>query len=178
MKHELIIKNQETNLKKINDDLMNKIKTSGTLDKLKKIIMEISYNSMNEIVQNINNTTNIFLQELFDDEIYIKLSTCKNLKNEKEKMQINIQLKYKNFLYENLNQLSGGENKRISFALTLALSKIVGSPFLLLDEYMSNLNEELREKSIKILKKYFKNTTIIHTCHEIVNGYHDNVINL
>ncbi len=116
------------------------------------------------------------MEELFEDEIYIKLDTHKTLKKGDKKLQVNLQIEYRGHVYDNANQLSGGENTRISFAITLALAKIIGTPFLLLDECMANLNEELREKSFKILKKYFHNVTILHICHEIVKGTHDSVI--
>lgn len=158
---------------------LHKLSTyESSLIELKKIINEVSTTSMNDVLYNINYLTNIYLQELFEDPISIKLDTHKELKKKENKLQVNLKIDYRGVNYDNVEQLSGGENTRISFALTLSLAKTLSSPFLLLDECMSSLDSELKEKCLKILKRDFNDNTIIHICHETVKGMHDNVIYL
>lgn len=158
--------------------LMKYLETEKILNEIKSIIMEVSSNSMEEIINGINNVSNLILSRLFDDPINIKLSPYKTLKSGDEKLQVNLKITHNNYVYDNPSSLSGGENDRISFAVTLSIAKITGSKFLLLDECMASLNTELREKSIKVLKELFPELTIIHICHEAIEGLHDFVIEI
>ena len=148
------------------------------LNEIKNVISEVSTSSMEEIIDSINTISNNIISLLFEDPISIKLSTHKTLKTGDEKLQVNLKITYNGHVYDNSSYLSGGENDRISFCITLALAKITGVKFLLLDECMSSLDGELREKSIKVLKNMFQNLTIIHICHETIKGIHDNVVNV
>lgn len=159
--------------------LLKNIAQESNLVELKKLISEISTSAMDSVLGNVNYIANMFLQELFEDDIYVKLDTHKELKQKKEnKLQVNLKIDYRNISYDNIEQLSGGENTRISFALTLALAKTLSSPFLMLDECMSSLDGDLREKCLKLLKRNFGDIIVLHICHETVNGMHDNVLEL
>lgn len=167
---------QEEELKNKKEKLHEKIKYEEALTQIKKIIQEVSTNAMEEVIESINNIANDNLQYLFDDQISIKLDSHKTLKKGDEKLQVNLKAIYDDDIYDNINELSGGENNRISFCITLALSKITGSKILLLDECMASLNSDLREKSLEILKDRFPGLTIIHICHETTKGMHDNIV--
>ena len=132
---------------------------------------------MEEILNNINTYINIYLKELFyEDVIYLSLNTHKLLKKGDTKLQINLEIEYNGYIYDNINNLSGGEQDRITFALTLALSKVTSMPFLLLDECMASLNDDLKEICLEMLHNHFSNLTIINICHGIVEGFHNNTI--
>lgn len=154
------------------------IKEENQLNRLKKMVSEIATVSMEDIIEHINILTNEYLSEIFDDEMVVKLATHKSLKKGDSVLKVNMEINWNGHNYENPNSLSGGELTRISFALTLALAKTTGSSFLLLDECMSNLNADLREKCIDLLRTHFHDVTIMHICHEIVKGYHDTVIEM
>ena len=149
----------------------------ANLIKLRTIITETSTESMEEILNNINTYINIYLKELFyEDVIYLSLNTHKLLKKGDTKLQINLEIEYNGYIYDNINNLSGGEQDRITFALTLALSKVTSMPFLLLDECMASLNDDLKEICLEMLHNHFSNLTIINICHGIVEGFHNNTI--
>lgn len=149
----------------------------ASLLRLKVMIAEVATSAMDSVVNSINETANAILRDLFDEGIRVQLATHKVLKTkDKTKLQVNLQIRHKGTEYDSPSHLSGGEQDRISLALTLALAKANGTPFILLDECMASLNAELREKSLKVLRHHFTNKTILHICHEIVNGNHDSTI--
>lgn len=152
----------------------------NNLNKIKTIIIEIETFEMEKLIKNINELSNIFLQYVFEDPIEISLSTQKNLKSNKDKIKncVNMKINYKGFIYDNINELSFGEKSRISLILTLVVNKINSYPFILLDEILSSLDSELHEKIFDLLKDHFNDKCIINVCHNIVEGFHDTIINL
>ena len=129
---------------------------------------------MEQTVDAINLTMNQILNEIFDGDIQVILKTHKDLKTKDvQKLQVNFQIIYKGANYDSPSRLSGGEQDRISLALTLAMAKISDSPILLLDECMAALNQELQEKCIEAIQKYITGKTILHICHNAVKGQHD-----
>lgn len=171
------LEKQKINLENKRIKLIDDAKYEGNLNKLRKIITETSTLAMEDILENINNNANIYLSELFEEkEVYLSLNTHKLLKKGDNKLQVNLEFEYDGETFDNMNELSGGEQRRISFALTLAVAKVIGTPFIMLDECMSSLNGELRDKCLKILKKYFSHLTVINICHEIIEGLHDEVV--
>lgn len=138
---------------------------------LKEITEKAWFQTFETITDTFSFYLNDFLQYAFDDTIEIKLKTQRQSKN-----QVYCEIKYAGTTLENFSSFSGGELDRISLGLTLAFAKIQNSKILILDEVMSSLNEDLRDRCLKQIKKY--NMTVIHICHETVEGYHSNVIDL
>lgn len=83
-------------------------------------------------------------------------------------------LRYETFLMKDSLNLSGGEKQRIILARAL-LSK---SKILILDEALSEVNEDLEIEIINDLKKYFNDKTIIYVSHKQHDKYFDDVIDL
>ena len=50
------------------------------------------------------------------------------------------------------------------------------NPFILLDECMSSLDEEMRHKVINLIKKYVPRKKVINICHDSVIGFYDNIV--
>lgn len=175
----LELKNMEDQIALINDKLKTLTDKLENTKILKKIISEIEYSEMEIIIKNINSLTNIFLNLIFEEDISICLSTNKLLKSNKTKNAINIRINYKGYIFENINELSYGEQIRISLCLTLAINKLNSSnKLILLDEIFSSLNSSIHENIIDLLKTHFSNKCIINICHNIVDGFHDDVIEL
>lgn len=177
--HVVHLTETKVNLETSQKQLLQYATYEGQLVRIKGIINEVSTNAMDEIVGSINETTNLILRDLFEDEIQVLLATHKTLKTkDKIKLQVNLQILYRGLTYDNPSQLSGGEQDRISLALTLALAKVNGSSILLLDECMASIGAELRERCLKTLRIHMPNKTILHVCHEIVEGQHDSTVRL
>ncbi len=182
---------QKANLDTTHKTLLQYAGYEGNLVRLKALISEVATSAMDTVVANINETANLILKDLFIEDvrsstkpstakdIRILLATHRQLKTkDKVKLQVNLQVYYGGNEYDSPSQLSGGEQDRISFAITLALAKINPSPLVLLDECMSALDRELRERCLKVLRLHLPHKTIVHVCHEIVEGFHDTVLRL
>ena len=144
-----------------------------------KIIQSVTSHAMEETAMAINAITNDILKYIFDEPIEVCLRTQKELKTRDEtKLQINLTISYKGVLYASLRELSGGEQDRVSLALTLAMARVSNSSFLFLDECMSSLNAELRSRCIGAIRHQFADKTVINICHEVVEGLHDEVYKL
>lgn len=160
------------------DKLNSTIHLESNLIYIKQIILDTTAETITDTLDNINNLSNAFLQDLFDEDIIIEFLTYKTTKSNKTKLQINLKINYKGSIYENPNALSGGEQDRLSLAITLALCKITDSKILMLDECLASLNSELKEKSLKLIKRYFKDVMVLHVCHESVSGMHDSILSI
>ena len=174
-----MLENEKFNIEQLYNQIINISKEENLLNNLKTLINEVSTTSLEETVKAINSSVNLILNEMFDDPITVIIATHKELKSkEKIKLQVNLQIHYQGAVCDNLNELSVGEGKRISLALTLAIARVSGSPILLLDEPMAMLNDELREKCIDVIKLYLSNKTIIISEHESVTGRFDHHIKI
>lgn len=153
--------------------------TETRLNKLREIVITVSTHQMEATINTLNVTIRQIVQQLFDDEISVSISSHKQIKTTGEsKVQVNLQVTYRGIPYTTPSQMSGGEQDRISIALTFALAALNPSPLLLLDECMASLDANLRERCIKVVRTHCSHKIILHVCHEIVQGYHDAVIQL
>lgn len=71
---------------------------------------------------------------------------------------------------------SGGEADRLSLAFTCAASGFSDCPLLFLDECISSLDTELRDKVIRTLRTVVKEKFVIVVCHDTVDGLFDSVV--
>ena len=94
------------------------------------------------------------------------------------KAQFNMNVIMNGIKYDNLNILSGGEKDRLSMAMALTISKIQNTKFLMLDECMSSLDSDSRQRCLEIIKKYSNDKIILNICHETIEGYYDEIINI
>lgn len=175
----LQLTDQKTKLEETHKQIFQYAEYEGNLVQLKTVVAEVATSAMDEIVGDINRTANLILKDLFNDDIRIILATHRTLKTkDKTKREVNLQISHRGQVYDNPNHLSGGEQDRISLALLIALAKVNPSPILGLDEAMAALDAPLREKCLKALRLHVPHKTLIHVCHEIVEGFHDNIIRL
>ena len=164
------------------DDSKEKLKSveikKNNCLKIKKLIDESSNETLENLITEMNDLLNEISRELFED-IIIELEMFKKIKSKKDlKPQFNLLIYLSGNKYENISFLSGGEKDRISISLTLALSIISNNPVVLLDECMSSLDEDMRLRVLKLIKKYLSNKIIINVCHDSVKGFYDNVIEI
>ena len=82
-------------------------------------------------------------------------------------------LRYETFLASDSNNISGGEKQRIILARALL------NPFqiLILDEALSEVNNDLEIDIIRKIKDSFKDKTIIYVSHKNHDKYFDQVYN-
>ena len=150
-----------------------------TLAKIvKQELLEVEHIALSNIINDINANANVYLQEFFEEPIFVNLSCFKEDKKKNDKPQINIDVKYKDKSCD-LSSLSGGEYARVNLAFTLSLAEIFHTPLLLLDETMSSLDEDAADTVFSSIKKHFKTIPVISILHQVTSeGEFDQVIKL
>lgn len=148
------------------------------LQKLRQTAVDIECQQLQTTVDSINNAMSDILDNIFEDPITVRIQLYKQLKSNKSlKASVNLSISYKGAEYDSINQMSGGEGDRISFALILALNQVSTSPLLMLDESMSSINANLRESCLRSLRESVGITkTVLVINHEDVEGHYDEVI--
>jgi len=157
-----------------NDKVLERSKINNSL-LLKRLIKEAE----SIAIQNIINSLNTFAQNYLDiffpsDPINVQIKAFKQIKKHK-KPQINIGITYKGVECD-LQTLSDGELQRVKVAFTLALGEMYQTPFILLDECTSNLDQESTEIVVDGMRQY--PGKIILIAHQVVTGKFNNIINL
>lgn len=150
------------------------------LNNLLQVIEDALYTTLDSYINELNETCNNILAELFDEPIIVDISLFKEYKNKKENVRnmFNIKVEHKGLIYDNLNDMSGGEKDRLSFVLAIAMARNNSSPILMLDESTSSLNANWRVMCVDVIKRYAEDKTVINVCHDAVEGYYDEVVYL
>ncbi len=73
--------------------------------------------------------------------------------------------------------LSGGEQDRVSLAITLAFCSVIKVPFLLLDEVTSSLDQTTVEIVMRAVRDQFEGSVIV-VAHQVIRGVYDNIVDL
>ena len=167
-------------LEKFKEKIEKSSKDVIALGNLKEKSLDLECRQLQETVDSINIVVNSIIEKIFDFPINFNLKLYKEYKKGNNiKPKVNFHIEYKGSEYDNVSNMSGGEADRISIALILAINRIISSPFLLLDESMSSLDEEIRIKCINEIKSFTNNSKIvICISHEDMEGNYDNVLNI
>lgn len=140
--------------------------------------VETECKTLQQVVDNINDSIKDVCSTLFDEDISIMLSLFKTVKATKNiKPMVNFSISHKGGLYDNITQISGGEGDRASIALTTALNTFSAFPVLMLDESLGSLDSITKETAVETLKSAGTNTILL-IMHDGVEGIFDNVIDL
>jgi DNA repair exonuclease SbcCD ATPase subunit len=132
---------------------------------------------LQSVVDNVNETLEEILMSLFQEPFEMNLELYKQPKSTKiEKPQVNFNITYRGAPYDGLRGLSGGEGDCASLALTLALHRLTGNSFIIIDESSSSMDEKMRETTLNYLKS--KKITALITLHQAVEGFFDNIIDV
>lgn len=162
-------KNELNNLQKKSKDLNQKM---YMIDEKIQAIMRLSelsriaeVLSVKQTIDSLNMNAKVYLDNMFDEPIQIRLENSKDLKGD-TKSQMNTIVEYKGNSFEGIDSLSGGEQQRANLAYLLALNDIMGSKILLLDECLNNLDHDMNSNVLMFLKEVGHNKTIICVSHE------------
>lgn len=149
----------------------------GTLIALKETAQEVECATLQETVDSMNLVFEDVGNSIFDDPITIKLNLFKNLKTkDRVKPSVNFNILYKGGEYDNVNQLSGGEQDRVSVAVSIGLSRMSSSPILILDETIATLDAGAKDNVIKTLRHLIGvNKLVILVSHDVVEGIFDHI---
>lgn len=133
---------------------------------------------LQQAVDSINASVSSICTDLFTTDMSMSLQLYKEVKSTKEvKPTVNFTIAYREGLFDNINQLSGGEGDRVSLALTLGLNTLSTCPFLLLDETLGSLDSEMKMEAIETIASN-TNKAVLLVMHDGVEGVFDGVVNM
>jgi DNA repair exonuclease SbcCD ATPase subunit len=149
------------------------------LIKLRDHIKNAERRSVMEFIDSLNSHASIYLENFFpESDIVVSLRTISESKTGKEKIALNFEVNYKGMVDCDISCLSGGERDRINLAFTLALSEIVDSRILMIDEAISSLDIESSNRVVETLRERYKGRLVLLISHQIGTGGFDHVLNL
>jgi DNA repair exonuclease SbcCD ATPase subunit len=165
------------NLKNLEKELEEASHKYNNTKLVHNICLECVCIKLQNTVSFINNKIELILDKIFEDPISIKLKTNRCTKSKKElKFEFSMDIHYKNNEYTSLSELSGGEQSRISIALTMAFNEVANSKMIILDESLNSLDTEHQNKVINILNRSGVSTFVIS--HSVTTGLFEKVIKL
>lgn len=161
------------------EELYDKHVRLTNLNTLRQHAGDVECYLLQNMVDSINASIEDVVNSIFDKPIRITLNLHKVIKSTKKvKPTVNFTINYKGGEFDNISKLSGGERSRLSIALTLALSKLSGCPFLLLDEAFSALDPETEELVVLAIRQHAGDKTVIAIAHDAVEGQYDHTIDM
>ena len=147
-------------------------------NEFKQKVFEAESIAIMNIIGTINKHAEKYLDSFFpDNSININLHAFKEDTKKQVKPQVNIQIMYKDTECD-IDDLSGGELQRVIVAFNLALSEMFDTPFLLLDECTSNLDQETTNLIMNGIKTNFDGKHVIIIAHQVVMGIFDYIIKI
>lgn len=135
---------------------------------LEAIRKNITYVGQKEFLIQDTIRNNILLNRDIDENMFNKIVEICKL----EEIVAKKPLRYETYLLKDCINLSGGEKQRI----VLARALLNDFKILILDESLSEVNEDLELQILNDIKKYFKDKTIIYVSHKKHDLYFDKVI--
>lgn len=170
---------RQKSLKDQREEIVETSKCIVHLERLKGIAVEVECKVLQQTVNSINSTVNILSENIFDDPIGIELKLHKKLKTKKIiKPGVNLEIRYKGGVYDNPNDVSGGEQDRLSLLIMLAMNRMSGSPVIMLDETFSSLDESIKEHCLRALRSAAPDKLVLCVDHGGVEGHYDQVIQI
>lgn len=163
---------QVNNLENLGNQIQNLNTDILALESLEKRALGIECKQL----QNTVNTFNTILNEILGSIFTLPMSAIMKLVSEDKdqlRYKVSFDLTYDGNEVGVVRQLSGGEGDRLSFAITLALCCLSGSPILMLDEPFGALDNDIRDLCVSALKRYLKGKTVLCISHEDTRGRYD-----
>lgn len=160
------------------EDVISVNNILSDLHTLRQHAVETECRILQQMVDSINESIQGVCGTLFDKEINITLSLFRTMKTTKNvKPVANFSISYQGGVFDNINQMSGGEGDRASLALTLALNRLSSCPILMLDESLASLDLNMKEAAIRAIRENTNNTVLV-IVHDGIEGIFDSIINM
>ena len=134
--------------------------------------------AMRSTIESINERAKGYLENMFEDDMCIRLEGHKTTSKGAHRTQMNTYIEYKGSVYSSIDELSGGETQRCELAFLLAVNDMLGSGMILLDECLNNLDAEINMEVLNHLKEVGSEKLILVVSHEAVQGVFDEVISI
>ncbi len=137
--------------------------------------------SLEETVRSINEHARVYLDNMFEDPILVRLCCVKENKTgaKTTKLQLNTTIDYRGNTYDDIEELSGGERQRCDMAFLLAVNDMLGCSMILLDECLNNLDSTINTEVLSLIRDTCGgNKLILVVSHEAVKGVFNEEINI
>lgn len=160
-------------------ELATIIETGG---KVLTAINSFKYIAIENAMTQLSQFCNQVLEHIFDESILMKITTIKVMKSGVKKNRIHIDM-LRNGLPVDYTSLSGGQKERVSLAITLAISMSHPSTvqMILLDEVLSCLNEDNRERCLKLFNRSPDHNPLFKMMEPLLNSkiflFTDHIVN-
>jgi ABC-type transport system involved in cytochrome bd biosynthesis fused ATPase/permease subunit len=138
------------------------------VSELKQLVLKLESDILEHRLGEIRDLVNTYAEQIFVEPITVELRTLKKTATQTEKVQVQLEVFYKNMQCD-LSLLSGGEQARLNLAFILAFAHVFHSPLLLLDECTSNLDQELTEIVLEHIES-MRISKVILIAHQVVEG--------
>lgn len=143
-------------------------KRMSAVSEFKQLILKTESEIIDQKTREISSLVNLYCTQIFNEPITVELRTTKKTSTQNDKVQIQLEVYYKNMKCDP-SLLSGGEQARLNLAFVLAFANVFQSRLLMLDECTSNLDQEL----VQIVVEQIETTEIpkvILIAHQVVEG--------
>ena len=140
----------------------------GAVSDFKQLILKTESEIIDQKTREISTLVNSYCAQIFNEPITVDLKTTKKTSTQNDKVQIQLEVYYKNMKCDP-SLLSGGEQARLNLAFVMAFANVFQSRLLMLDECTSNLDQEL----VQIVVDKIETTGIpkvILIAHQVVEG--------
>lgn len=146
-------------------------------EELKSAVLNAESLALVQLVNAINDHAAMYLDAFFsDDPIEVSLKTFTAVKSKKKvKPSIQTEILFKGNEMK-LDGLSGGECARVVVAFNLALSDIMNTPVLMLDEVTANLDADLAETIFETVSAANAQKIVMAVAHQCVDGTFQNIL--
>jgi hypothetical protein len=131
-------------------------------------IKSVEHRVLTSYLDTFNATLEGILADIFDDPITVSLRLFDG-----DKPDVRWVLAYKGAQEKAITELSGGEQDRVSFAVSLALSSTSSFPALLLDECFGALDATSRERCLDVLRRTLTHKPVLVIAHGETEGDYD-----
>ena len=145
---------------------------------LDKAAVDAEFLALEKTIVSINEYAKIYLDQMFEDDIEARLSIKKFTKkgDVAARPTIQVRVQYNGALYDDIEDLSGGERQQCDLAFLLAVNDMLGSNVILLDECLNNLDAEINMATLNFLHDFCGDKQVLVVAHEAVTGVFDHEI--
>lgn len=159
--------------------LLNLVEHEGVVTIFGK---EMNAKNRSEILENIsvvfeNPTTNLVCETVYDElKFPLNKKKQKKLDSNQEIEKVSKELGIEHLIPLSTSLLSGGEKQLVAFASAM----ITKPEILVLDEPFTMLDGVTKEKLMKYIKKYYKDTncTVLHVTHDMEDVLYGNKVGI
>lgn len=135
----------------------------------KEILMKLESQYYFDLITTINKYLDVHTSYLFELDIRVQLSFTRKLKSGKDKKELHLNIT-RDGMNVNYISLSDGERAKVNLLLTCALNQLSSNGLLIIDETLSCLDLENKQKCMRFISRQLNGITLLMVNHEANDG--------